>query len=157
MLEIWIRMQGEVAEEVSRIVRDTVHDIHTPPQARCVEDDEYMQSWWIDSLRESMQEDCAALLRIVDDPEFGTGKILIPLEHADLVMRACSLIRLHIWRVKLGGVSEEILEDMIYSPGKIDLEQRASYVAYMVLAHLQEKIVQWMDGEQNLEENEETT
>ncbi len=145
----------EVAEEVSRIVQSTVQDIHTPPQARCVEDDEEMQRWWIDSLKESMHEDGKALLQIVENPQFGKGKILIPQDHVDCVMRACSLVRLHIWRVKLGSVSEQALEDMIYSPGKIDMEQRASYVAYMVLAHLQEKIVQWIDGEQDQGDNEE--
>ncbi len=146
MLEISIRIQADVAEAIRQVVQEVIRTLNTPPQARFADEDKEMQEWWMSSLSESMREDGKALLRFVEDKRFGRAKIQIAHREVELLLRACSLVRLHIWKTVFGEASEEKLEEMIRSPETIEREQRPACFTYMMLAHLQEKVVDWMEG-----------
>lgn len=151
MPKLFIQLYPEVRRQVARVVSDIVEGTSTPPAVRLPDEDEDLAFWWLSSLKEVMEKDCATLQRVLESSAFGKGHLQIPDEGAERILRACSAVRLRIQQLYLKNISPEALEQ-----GKMELndltdEQRPAFLSYLVLAHLQEKIVEAMDPEYGAE------
>lgn len=151
MPKFFIQLYPEVRQEVARVVADVVEGMGTPPAAVLPDEDEDLAFWWLSSLKEVMGKDCSTLQRVLESHGFGKGHLNIPDEGAERLLRACSAVRLRLQQQHLKTIPSEALEGGKLQIHDLAMEQRPAFLTYLVLAHLQEKIVEAMDPDYGTE------
>jgi hypothetical protein len=105
------------------------------------ESDQELMEAWTKSLREDLAQDRQRLARLLNDSKFAHGYVEIPDEDKELVLRALTEIRLFIRKSSLEAFSDEELETgQFVLPEKPQLSQ-SYYLAYLVLAEVQEGLI----------------
>lgn len=145
MPKFFIQLHPEARQEVARVVADVVEGMNTPPAVVLPDEDEDLAFWWLSSLQEVMGKDCSTLQRVLESKAFGRGNVNIPDEGAERLLRACSAVRLRLQQQHLKMISSEALEGGTLQIHDLASEHRPAFLTYLVLAHLQEKIVEAMD------------
>lgn len=115
------------------------------------EEDEMMQDIWLQELQEILQDDCDALIKLLNNKKFGKEKITLEDMEMEPIIRACSAIRLKLHTRYLGSLKDAELES-----GEIDFmtltpEERIHYSCYMFLAGLQNILIDHIDPESSEE------
>lgn len=100
---------------------------------------------WRESLSEALGHDVASLLSFLQNPALAEGAITLDEGPAEGVMRACSAVRLRIRETLLGGIADRHLETGRVNVGRLALDQRRAYFCYILLAGLQESIIESLD------------
>ena len=143
------RIDQKIDPGVLRIMRDTVaavldRDVWRPPD-HLPEDDVDLAEFWVADLRESHDEDLAALRVVVGDPRLGSGIVEFADQLAESAARACSTVRLYLRRTSLARIPDEVLESGGLDVRRLHLEQRRLYLGYVFLGLLQELLVTALD------------
>jgi len=104
-------------------------------------DDDLVEAWE-QGLAEESVADRSALGRLLSDPKFPYGRVEVKDADAEDLLRGLTELRLAIRANSLSEVSDEELES-----GGVDLEGRSSslrigYFAYLVLAEVQENLIE---------------
>lgn len=107
--------------------------------------DHDMKDVWQADLQSGQVLQFKTLLGLFDSEFFSTGTIVLDVTNAELILRACSAIRLLLRENNLKAFTDEILES-----GDVDLEaisvpEQKSFMGYLFLATLQELIIQHLD------------
>jgi len=106
-----------------------------------IDEDPDLAAAWREGLLEALREDCAHLLSIIENHDFGQGVIAIDDQQADATLRACSAIRLKIQQTFLQDIPSEALET-----GEIDFyalkpDTQKVFACYVFLASWQEMLL----------------
>lgn len=103
-----------------------------------LQEDLDMAAVWQRGLRESLQEDCQALLTMLeDDGIHDSGVATFSIENANQIMRSCSAIRIKIEETYLASIDNEELEQGDVDFDTLSEEAQKAYLTYSVLANLQ--------------------
>lgn len=115
-------------------------------QVAIPEDDADLQEAWFQELRQALSRDCDTILRLIRDPNFGKGTVKMKDYEAENIMRACSAVRLRLRDTALASISDESLENGEIETGSEDMTIQRALAAYIFLAHLQDSLIQALDG-----------
>lgn len=132
------------------------------PVVRAVEEPDFVD-YWASDLLAGQREDLEQLAALFDEEFHRSGRILVDGTNAEPVIRACAALRLKLRETELGFANDAQLES-----GEPDFEamsetDRLAYSCYVVLATLQEIIINNLDlslgseewSEDDLEEDED--
>lgn len=107
---------------------------------------DFRDEWKAELLR-GQQEELRALLGLFNSDFFVNGVVAFDADNADIIVRACSAIRLRLRRHDLkpledeqfesGGVDQDTLPEALQKP----------YMCYVFLGTIQELIIQHLDNE----------
>ncbi|MCD8483661.1 MAG: hypothetical protein LR015_14005 [Verrucomicrobia bacterium] len=130
-------------KEVLRNHGDAVLDRTVSQMAvGAIEADEDLQKIWQDSLLESVEEDCAVLLKVLQKPNFGKGLCALEEDEVEGVLRAISAVRLFLRRAVFPEIPDSALEQGDLALAMLPQERRFYLAAYVFFAGLQELILQ---------------
>lgn len=101
---------------------------------------------WKQELLDGQHEEMQALLGLFNTDFFINGVVAFDEENAEVIVRACSALRLRLRRHDLKNLQDEMLES-----GSIDLERlpdalQKPYMCYVFLGTIQELIIQHLDA-----------
>jgi hypothetical protein len=107
-------------------------------------DPEFRASW-TDELLQTQNEEVRTLLALFDDEFFSEGVVAFDENNAEVIVRACSAVRLRLREKYLKPLGDEMLES-----GEIDMMEleeplRKAFMCYLFLATIQELIIQHLD------------
>ena len=106
------------------------------------ENDADLADAWKSSLREDINKDRQSFLSFISNPKFSHGYVEVEEEEADFVLRAITEVRLFIRNNKLESFSDGELETGQFSFGQKSQQAQSSYLAYLILAEVQEGLLQ---------------
>jgi len=106
------------------------------------EDDQDLLSSWQNELHQDCKNDRASFKAMLQNHKFPHGYIEIAHEHADQVLRSATEVRMYIRNNQLTEFSDEELETGNFSLGKKSPSSQTFYLAYLVLAEIQEGLIQ---------------
>ncbi|NDH00475.1 MAG: hypothetical protein EBY43_05245 [Opitutae bacterium] len=97
---------------------------------------------WESSLGEDFAQDRQALARLLNSSKFAHGYVEMEENDAELVLRSITEIRMHVREQYLGALTDVELET-----GDVSFSQKSSsiqpfYLIYLVLAEVQEGLIQ---------------
>lgn len=127
-------------EPLAARLRDTLAN----PVVRA-QDDEDFRELWAGELLEAQREDLAALAGLFDEEFHRSGRIVIDQRNADGVLRACSALRLHLRETELTFATDAQLESGEPDFEKMSDADKLAYSCYVVLATLQEIVIENLD------------
>tara|TARA_B110000037_G_C16761739_1_gene359539 strand:- start:31 stop:537 length:507 start_codon:yes stop_codon:yes gene_type:complete len=149
MSPIEMRLNVEAVKPLLEHIRPLLEQLNdtlaSPGQAP--EDDEMMAEFWHTDLINSQRADVAALVALFDGTFLETGRTVIFMDKADLLVRACTVIRLKLRETSLGEIGDEALESGEFEFEDLGFDARMGYGAYMLFASLQEMIIAQIDKE----------
>jgi hypothetical protein len=101
---------------------------------------------WRAELLAGQQEELSALMGLFDSDFFVNAVVAFDEDNAEIIVRACSALRLRLRRHDLRRLNDEQLES-----GGIDVDTlpeplRKPFMCYLFLATIQELIIQHLDG-----------
>ncbi|QYY36035.1 hypothetical protein [Ruficoccus sp. ZRK36] len=105
-------------------------------------DDEDLMEAWREGLLETVRDDCAQLMLLLNDSGLGQDKVVLSEEAALSVLRACSAVRLKIQQLFLKPYGDEQLEEGELDFDEMSIELQQVYACYIFLAGLQEVLIQ---------------
>jgi hypothetical protein len=102
---------------------------------------------WKAELLAGQEEELHALMGLFNSDFFINGVVAFDADNAEIIVRACSALRLRLWRHDLKTLEDEQLES-----GGVELESlteplQKPYMCYVFLGTIQELIIQHLDGE----------
>lgn len=116
------------------------------PVTRASEDPDFLELWAGDLLQ-SQREDLAALAGLFDEEFHRSGRILIDSSNCDGILRACAALRLRLRETELTFANDAQLESGEPDFEAMSPDQQLAYGCYVVLATLQEIIIDNLDFE----------
>ena len=103
-------------------------------------DEELIRSWK-QSMRDDFIRDRQSLGRLLSNPRFAHGYVEIENEDAELILRALAEARLYLRSHRLESFTDEELERADFSLKNKMPNEQSSYLAYLVLAEIQERLI----------------
>ncbi|HWA10852.1 MAG TPA: hypothetical protein VG838_15540 [Opitutaceae bacterium] len=101
---------------------------------------------WTGELLAGQAADLRALLALFDREFLSSGVIGFDEENAEIIVRACSAVRLRLRSHFLGGLDDEKLESGDVELVQLDEAVRKAFMCYLFLATIQELIIQHLDS-----------
>lgn len=100
---------------------------------------------WIAELLAGQQQELAALLALFNDEFFREGVVAFDEDNAEIVVRACAVVRLQLRERYLKTLGDEMLEAGEVDVMSLDEPLRKAFMCYLFLATIQELIIQHLD------------
>lgn len=100
---------------------------------------------WVSELIASQSDELKTLLGLFDDEFFSEGVVAFDENNAEIIVRACAAVRLHLREVYLKDLGDEILESGEIELGSLEDPLRKAFMCYLFLATIQELIIQHLD------------
>lgn len=100
---------------------------------------------WIAELLAGQQQELAALLALFNDEFFREGVVAFDEDNAEIVVRACAVVRLQLRERYLKPLGDEMLEAGEVDVMSLDEPLRKAFMCYLFLATIQELIIQHLD------------
>ena len=113
----------------------------TPSFPYAEEQDRDLAEAWLNSLKEEMLQDRQSLARFLNSKKFAHGYVELKEECAELILRAITELRLYIRKSCLDSFLDSELETGAFSLGQKPKDAQSFYLAYLVLAEVQEGII----------------
>ena len=147
MKRVEIKLNLEVVApllDVMKTVADELEpklalDLHVPG-----EDNDFKEGWATELLA-GQTSDIQQFLGMFDRDFFSTGTIAFDPTNCEPILRACSALRLQLRVTQLKLLGDENLESNEVSLAEMTEEQQKAFGAYVLLATLQELLVQHLD------------
>ena len=147
MIEFQLQVDSRITRAVAPLIAKCFSDcgkISTPSFPYADEQDSDLSESWKGSLKEDMSRDRQSLARLLNDTKFKHGFVEVEEENAELVIRAITEIRLFIRKSCLGPFTDCELESGDFSLEEKPSEAQSYYLAYLVLAEVQEGLIAQM-------------
>ena len=100
---------------------------------------------WVEELLVTQNEDVRTLLALFDDDFFKDGVVAFDESNAEVIVRACAAVRLHLREKYLKQMGDEALEGGDLDLMTLDEPLRKAFMCYLFLATVQELIIQHLD------------
>jgi hypothetical protein len=100
---------------------------------------------WKGELLLAQNEDLNALLTLFNEDFLTEGVVAFDQDNAELIVRACSAVRLRLRERYLHSLGDEALESGEVELSKLEEPMRKAFMCYLFLATLQELIIQRLD------------
>jgi hypothetical protein len=105
-------------------------------------DDPDFKEAWIDGLKHEAKVDRNALARLLKSPRFKFGRVEVKENDVDDLLRGLTEIRFTIRKTSLKEVVDEELEAGMSSISSTHPEVQIGYFAYLLMAEVQERLIQ---------------
>src|SRR5678815_3493868 len=96
---------------------------------------------WVDELLITQNEEVRMLLGLFDDEFFREGVVAFDENNAEVIVRACTAIRLRLREKYLKPLGDELLESGDVELTTLDDPLRKAFMCYLFLATIQELII----------------
>jgi hypothetical protein len=103
--------------------------------------DEELDAAWREGLIEEGRADRLAFSRLLGNPKFVQGLVEVPVNDVDDVLRGMTELRIHLREHGLNSVNDEDLENGLIQVESLPQNVRISYLAYILLAEMQERLI----------------
>jgi hypothetical protein len=100
---------------------------------------------WSDELLQGQRDEVDALLGLFDGTFFQEGVVAFDAGNAEIILRACAVVRLRLREKFLAGLGDEVLETGDLQISRLEEPVRRAFMCYLFLATLQELIIQHLD------------
>lgn len=107
--------------------------------------DPEFREFWVGDLLESQTAEVNALLALFNEDFFRDGVVAFDGENAEVIVRACTAVRLRLRECYLKTLSDESLETGEVDPRTLTGSLRKAFMCYLFLATLQELIIKHLD------------
>lgn len=107
--------------------------------------DEDFRAAWTDELLAAQGEEVRTLLALFGDEFFRDGVVAFDEDNAEIIVRACTAVRLRLREVYLKPMGDESLESGDVDLTKLPDPLRKAFMCYLFLATVQELIIQHLD------------
>ena len=107
-------------------------------------DPEFSEAW-TDELLATQNDEVRTLLSLFDDEFFSEGVVAFDEANAEVIVRACAAVRLHLREKYLKPLGDETLESGEVDMNGLDEALRKAFMCYLFLATIQELIIQHLD------------
>ena len=145
MIEFRLRVDSKITRAIAPLIlecfSDCGHESCTDFPYEDEKDADLAESWK-SSLRDDMNRDRDSFSSFLQNPKFAHGYVEVEEEEADFILRAITEIRLFIRNHKLESFSDGELETGEFSFGKKSHQTQSYYLAYLILAEVQEGLLQ---------------
>ena len=144
MIEYRLKIDSRITRAVKPLIAQCFSECgktSTPSFPYLDEQDEDLADAWRESLREDMYQDRKSLALLLNNPKFAHGYIEIEEESAEFILRAITEIRLYIRISYLKSFADSELESGDFSLDKKNKDAQSYYLAYLVLAEIQEGLI----------------
>ena len=134
--EVAVPLLEEILRELSG--QDSFDEVRYAPPP----DDPDLRETWLENLREDHGSDLAAARRLVGDDGFGSEEpVSIEPDQVEAALRGLTAVRLRIRENHLADLPDSAMEGgEVELDGLLPLQQRG-YLAYVVAAATQERII----------------
>lgn len=147
MIEFRLRVDSKITRAIAPLILECFSDCE---HESCMdfpyedEQDADLAEAWKSSLRDDMNRDRDSFSSFLQNPKFAHGYVEIEEEEVDFILRAITEIRLFIRNHKLESFSDGELETGEFSLGKKSQQTQSYYLAYLILAEIQEGLLQYL-------------
>lgn len=144
MIEFRLQIDSRITRAVAPLIIKCFSDcgkISTPSFPYPNENDQELADAWKNSLREDMVRDRQSLARLLNNPKFCHGYVELEEDAIELVLRAITELRLYIRESSLQSFSDSELESGDFSLSGKPKDCQTFYLAYLVLAEVQEGLI----------------
>ena len=145
MIEFRLRVDSKITRAITPLILECFSDCQ---HQACTdfpfedEQDTDLKDAWMSSLSEDMNRDRDSFSTLIQNPKFAHGYVEVEEKEADFILRAITEIRLFIRNHKLESFSDGELETGEFSFGKKSQQAQSYYLAYLILAEVQEGLLQ---------------
>lgn len=105
-------------------------------------DDPELKEAWIEGLMEEAKVDRTALARLLKSPRLPYGRVEVQDDDVDDLLRGLTEIRFTIRKTSLKEVTDEEIETGMSSLSSTKPEVRIGYFAYLLIAEIQERLIE---------------
>lgn len=130
--------------DVIRALAADLRDRRTEAGGLADLDPEFQEVWAEDLLR-GQRDEVDALLGLFDGTFFQEGVVAFDTGNAEIIIRACAVVRLRLRERFLQELGDEVLETGDLEVAKLAEPARRAFMCYLFLATLQELIIQHLD------------
>ena len=144
MIEFQLQIDSRITRAVAPLIVKCFSDCgktSTPSFPYAEEQDRDLAEAWLNSLKEEMLQDRQSLARFLNSKRFAHGYVELKEECAELILRAITELRLYIRKSCLDSFLDSELETGAFSLGQKPKDAQSFYLAYLVLAEVQEGII----------------
>lgn len=147
MIEVRFPVPPPFWESLRSSLKHTLRRLRTEAVIRPVfpDHDPDLIAAWRSSLLDGQAEDLEVLLRILqaDCPPDGVWRVTE--EQADALLRACTVVRLHLRTGYLSEFTDSVMESGEIDPSLLTNRKRQVWFIFVFFASLQEAVIQAMD------------
>jgi len=143
MIEFSLRIDSRITRTVTPLIIKCFSECGkvSPVFPKVDEQDTDLVEAWVESLKEDLAQDRQSLARLLNNPKFAHGFIEVNENEAEYILRAITEIRLHIREAKLQSLTDVELETGNFTLPKKSQSAQSHYLAYLVLAEVQEGLI----------------
>ena len=143
MIEFSLRIDSRITRTVTPLIIKCFSECGkvSPVFPKVDEQDTDLVEAWVESLKEDLAQDRQSLARLLNNPKFAHGFIEVNENEAEYILRAITEIRLHIREAKLESLTDVELETGNFTLPKKSQSTQSHYLAYLVLAEVQEGLI----------------
>ncbi|MBI5381046.1 MAG: hypothetical protein HZA31_04025 [Opitutae bacterium] len=141
--------------DVMKTATDTLRQALAAPLALHDLDAEWRETW-TQELLEAQNAELQAFLGLFDQEFFATGIVSFDEDNAEIILRACTALRLRLRITALQALPDAALEEGNIDPEQLSAAQRNAFMCYLFLATIQELIIKHLDAILLGEADEET-
>ncbi len=131
--------------DVAKLAADSLQNSLAAPPRLDELDPEFRAAWQAELIAAQGTE-VAALLALFDREFFSTGVVAFDEANAEIIMRACSALRLRLRAQFLGDVPDDQLESGDVRLAGLTDPVRRAFMCYIFLATIQELILHHLDS-----------
>jgi hypothetical protein len=147
MKRIEVRLALPVVAPLLDVIKELAGPLrHTLAAPQDIADlDADFREAWIAELLAGQQEELAALLALFNEDFFREGVVAFDETNAEIVVRACTVVRLQLRERYLKPLGDETLEAGEVDVMALEGPLRKAFMCYLFLATIQELIIQHLD------------
>ena len=145
MIEFQLRIDPRITRSLTPVITKCFSECRNtslPSFPYRDESDQDLADAWLASLAEDYARDRQAVARLFNNPKFAHGYVEVSEDDAELVLRAITEIRLHVRETYLASFPDHELETGEVSFSTKSKEAQPYYLTYLVLAEVQEGLIQ---------------
>ena len=105
-------------------------------------DEEDLKEMWIEGLKDDRKKDRNALAKLLESPRLAYGRVEVADDDINELLRGLTELRFTIRKTSLKQITDEELESGLHELSSTKPEIRIGYFAYLILAEIQERLIQ---------------
>jgi hypothetical protein len=148
MKRIEVKLSLPVVAPLLDVIRELADGLRknlaAPVDIKGIDDD--FRDAWVGELLSAQADDVHTLLALFGDEFFSEGMVAFDEDNAEIILRACTAVRLRLREKYLKPVGDEALETGDVDMMELEEPLRKAFMCYLFLATVQELIIQHLDS-----------
>lgn len=147
MKRIEVKLAVPIVAPLLDVIREQATDLRDGPVAATglPESDPELREAWAQELLQGQRAEIDALLGLFGDDFFREGIVAFDGDNAEVILRACAVVRLRLRENALRGLGDDALETGELEVSRLAPAVNRAFRCYIFLATVQEVIIQHLD------------